>query len=117
MLSSSDQKAVCGWDTTTSADDYLTHLMKMERALSIAPGVPQYPVVHKAFHNKSPYEEAQAKPSKQRTPRKVSFQDQQRNSDDCLEEIDDEDAETKRSIQQKRRGGFELCKWKTFKGY
>ncbi|CBI14947.3 unnamed protein product, partial [Vitis vinifera] len=57
MLGSSDRKPVHGWDTTP--DDYLSHIKRMERSLSIVPGAPHYPVVHKAFNNKSPFEEAQ----------------------------------------------------------
>lgn len=100
MQSSSNQKLASRWDSTS--DDYLAHLIRMERALSITPGVPHYPDVHRAFHNKSPYEEEQANLNKQRQTRQVSFQDQQGNGDNG---------------QEQRRQGFELCKWKTFKGY
>lgn len=119
MLGSSDRKPVHGWDTTP--DDYLSHIKRMERSLSIVPGAPHYPVVHKAFNNKSPFEEAQGNGRKQRQPRKVSFQDQQGQSNNGSsqvvdEETDDIEAEAEGFIQQKHRG-FELCKWKTFKAY
>ncbi|KAJ9677887.1 hypothetical protein PVL29_022702 [Vitis rotundifolia] len=119
MLGSSDHKPVYGWETTP--DDYLSHIKRMERSLSIVPGAPHYPVVHKAFNNKSPIEEAQGNGRKQRQPRKVSFQDQQGQSNNGSsqvvdEETDDIEAEAEGFIQQKHRG-FELCKWKTFKAY
>ncbi|KAJ6869062.1 hypothetical protein NC651_033974 [Populus alba x Populus x berolinensis] len=80
-----------GWDTTS--DDYHTCISRLSRMSSVLHGAPQYPSVHKAFNNKVQVTE------------QVQIIEQNGNQkSEVIEETVDDEA-----------GGFELCKWKTFK--
>ena len=87
---------------------------------------PQYPNVHKAFKNnytsgeEQQQQPPQSKKSSQKANKKVQLSDHTEivesniSDENCEVQEESIDMEADGFIQKKRRG-FELCKWKTFK--
>lgn len=53
----SSPSSIPGWNTTS--DDYLEHISRMSRTLSVNPDISQYPNVYRAFKNEPASNEVQ----------------------------------------------------------
>ncbi|KAJ0105181.1 hypothetical protein Patl1_18136 [Pistacia atlantica] len=116
-----------GWDTTSP--DYHAHISRIEKMPSVltdVPQYPQYPNVHKAFKNNYPSgeEEQQQPPKSKKSSPKANKKVQLSDHAEIVESnISDENCEVQKEtidteadgFIQKKRKGFELCKWKSFK--
>lgn len=104
---------VPGWSTTS--DDYLEHISRMVRTLSVSPNVPQYPNVSRAFknevRNRAPLDQYQNDLPQQKVEA-ASEQDNKkteaRGGSAGVEAADD-------GLVEQKQGKFQLNKWKTFK--
>ncbi|KAJ4712423.1 Arf-GAP with Rho-GAP domain, ANK repeat and PH domain-containing protein, partial [Melia azedarach] len=105
-----------GWDTTSQ--DYRAHLSRMQRVPTALNEVPYYPSVYKVLKNKYTYGEEEETPQEQQQKvqmnEHVEVVESSTNDENCEVRQGNVDADADGFIQRKRRG-FELCKWTTFK--
>lgn len=85
------------WESTSN-DEYLDHLKKMEKAPTMHPDIPLYPNAYCVFKNKLSYEGKESSMNRQYTEsqKKVQF------------------AESNKNDKEKPKN-FQLHKWRTFK--
>lgn len=103
------------WEST-SDDEYLDHLKKMEKAPTMHPDLPLYPNVHSVFKNKLGYEEKMSSLNSQNTESQKKVQFAESNTNDIEKESNKNDIEeesNKNDIEKPER--FKLHKWRTFK--
>ncbi|KAK9278190.1 hypothetical protein L1049_027750 [Liquidambar formosana] len=84
MRRSSDYNAKRQQGRDTTSHDYLAHVSRMERMVSVHPDLPHYPNVHTIFNNRFSHEEVQEsqnEPQNQEVHEKVEVVEQERTTE------------------------------------
>lgn len=102
-----------GWNTTS--DDYLQHISRMVKTLSVNPDVPQYPSVSRAFKNEPVFNEVRNGAPLGQYQNNLPHQKVEAVSEQDNKKNEARGGSAEVEADEQKQGKFQLSKWKTFK--